>query len=266
MALFQKKRGPEPGRVFYLSPDVISPNPDQPRQVFEPKALEELAASIAAHGILQPLSVRKTAAGYQLVAGERRLRAAKLAHLETVPCLLVEVDGTTSTLLALVENLQRQDLDFWEEALALHQLITFYHLSQEECARRIGKSQSAVANKLRLLKLPVQALEALRQAGLTERHGRALLKLPTPELQIQAANYVAHRALTVSQTEDYVSALLTPKAKRKRPIFVMKDVRLFLNTVHRGLSLMKTAGVRADYSQAETEDTILLTIRIPKGT
>lgn len=148
--------------------------------VFGTQELEELAGSIQALGLLQPLTVRRRADGWELVAGERRLRAAKLAGLEEVPCISLQIDDQRSSLLALVENLQRKDLDFWEEALALDRLISVYHLSQEEAARRIGKSQSAVANKLRLLKLPEDTLRALRDGGCTERHARALLRLEDP--------------------------------------------------------------------------------------
>ena len=169
-------------------------------------------------------------------------------------------------LLALVENLQRRDLNFVEEATALAKLIETYHLSQEEAARRIGKSQSAVANKLRLLRLPPDVLTLLRERGCTERHARALLRLEEPELQRMAARHVAEQGLTVARTEEYVEALLHPadKPARKKPTFVIKDVRLFLNTVTRGLSMMKSAGVQANCKRQETEDSILLTITIPK--
>ena len=177
MQLLRKKGMLDSNRVLFLPVDAISPNPDQPRRVFSQHELEELAASIRALGLLQPLTVRRGEQGWELVAGERRLRAAKLAGLTEVPCLSLQIDSQRSSLLALVENLQRKDLDFWEEALALDRLISTYHLSQEEAARRIGKSQSAVANKLRLLKLPCAVLERLRDAGATERHARALLPL-----------------------------------------------------------------------------------------
>ena len=162
MQLLRKKGLLDSPRVLFLPVDAISPNPNQPRRVFGTQELEELAGSIQALGLLQPLTVRRRADGWELVAGERRLRAAKLAGLEEVPCISLQIDDQRSSLLALVENLQRKDLDFWEEALALDRLISVYHLSQEEAARRIGKSQSAVANKLRLLKLPEDTLRALR--------------------------------------------------------------------------------------------------------
>ena len=160
------------GGIVYLSTDDIYPNPVQPRKLFDDESLEELSRSIRDYGILNPLSVRIRGSRYELVAGERRLRAAKLAGLREVPCILLDVNMEDASLIALVENLQRRDLDFIEEANGINQLIRMFGMSQEEAARRIGKSQSAVANKLRLLKLPQDVLEGLRENGLSERHGR----------------------------------------------------------------------------------------------
>lgn len=267
MALLKRKGLYESSRVFSLSPDLIVPNPNQPRRHFDPEGLQELAESIAQHGVLQPLTVRRAeGGGYELVSGERRLRASKLAGLTHVPCILVSVDAQASSLLALVENIQRRDLDFWEEALAIQKLITTYRFSQEEAARRLGKSQSAVANKLRLLKLEPRAVALLRDKGFTERHARALLRLTDPQAQYAAAQVVVERGLTVAKTEEYVAARLANAehpAKRK-PTILIRDVRFFLNTVTRGLSMMKEAGVAACCDRSETSDTILLTIRIPK--
>lgn len=263
MSLFPKlsKR-----QVLDLPLGAIRPNPGQPRKEFHPDELAELAQSIQQVGVLQPLSVRRTPTGWELVAGERRLRAARLAGLAAVPCLPVEADGDTSALLALVENLQRRDLDFWEEAAALRRLIDTYHISQEEAARRIGKSQSAVANKLRLLKLPQEALTILRECGATERHARALLRLETEQQQMEGARQVADHNLTVAQTEALVDALLSarPVPSRRRPTFIVKDVRLFLNTITRSLDLMRSAGVDAQCSRQDSEDEITLTIHIPR--
>ena len=269
MQLLRKKGMLDSNRVLFLPVDAIAPNPDQPRRVFPQHELEELAASIRSLGLLQPLTVRRGERGWELVAGERRLRAAKLAGLTEVPCLSLQIDSQRSSLLALVENLQRRDLDFWEEALALNKLISTYHLSQEEAARRIGKSQSAVANKLRLLKLPTAVLETLRDGGATERHARALLPLEDPALQTRAAQAVLEGRLTVSQTEALVQELLRPReaapAPRHRRTFVVKDVRLFLNTLDRGMALMRSAGVDARCQREDHEDAICLTIRIPRG-
>ena len=264
MQLFRKKGLFESGRVLYLPADQIQPNPHQPRRQFPQEGLEELAASIREHGILQPLSVRRRLEGFQLVSGERRLRAARLAGLREVPCIVVDVNEESSSLLALVENLQRRDLDFWEEALALDQLIHTFSLSQEEAARRIGKSQPAVANKLRLLKLSPAALQRLRDAGLSERHARALLRLEGEEAQLSALEHIIDQGLNVAQTDAYIDSLLAPKARPKKPTYLIKDVRLFLNTVTRGLALMQGAGIQAQCGRQDTEDAILLTIRIPK--
>lgn len=268
MASLHKKSLFESNRLLFLPVDSICPNPSQPRRCFDAEGLTELADSIKEHGILQPLSVRRGANGYELVSGERRLRAARLVGLNEVPCIVVDVDHQGSSLLALVENLQRKDLDFVEEALALSRLISAYHLSQEEAARKIGKSQSAVANKLRLLRLSPQILELLRRNGLTERHARALLRLENESLQLRAANHIVRYHLTVARTEDYVSTLTAPLADKplsaRKPTYILKDVRFFLNTITRGLSLMQSAGVDAQFGRQETSDAILLTIRIPK--
>ena len=265
MPLLRRKGLFESNKVVFLPIAAISPNPGQPRRHFSRAGLEELAASIGEHGVLQPLSVRRVPGGYELISGERRLRASRMAGLEEVPCILVSVDGQESSLLALVENLQRRDLDFVEEALALSRLIQTYHLSQEEAAKKLGKSQSAIANKLRLLKLPPEVLALLREKGFTERHARALLRLESPEQQAAAARAVVEGGLTVAKTEEYVEQLLHPAPPaRRKPTIVLKDVRLFLNTVSRGLSLMKQAGVKANCLRQETVDTIQLTITIPK--
>ena len=261
-----KKETQKTGRVLMLPIESIEPSPYQARTAFDEPEIAALAVSILQNGLLQPVSVRRVGLRkYQLVAGERRLRASRMAGLEEVPCILVSVDGQESSLLALVENLQRRDLDFVEEALALSRLIQTYHLSQEEAAKKLGKSQSAVANKLRLLKLPPEVLALLREKGFTERHARALLRLETAEQQAAAARAVVEGGLTVAKTEEYVEQLLHPAPPaRRKPTIVLKDVRLFLNTVSRGLSLMKQAGVKANCLRQETADTIQLTITIPK--
>jgi len=261
----QKKGIFETGRVLYLPVDAICPNPYQPRRTFTQPELEELASSIQELGVLQPLTVRRRDGHWELVAGERRLRAAKLIGLETVPCLSVQTDSQSSSLLALVENLQRRDLDFWEEALALRRLIDTYHISQEDVARRIGKSQSAVANKLRLLKLPHEVLEILRDHGASERHARALLRLNDAGQQLSAARQVAADNLTVAQTEALVDGMLIMKTPaRRRPTFVIKDVRLFLNTITRSLDIMRSAGVDAQCRRQDSDEEITLTIHIPR--
>lgn len=230
-------------RVRYISLNQIRPNPQQPRRSFDEDSLSELAESIRRYGILQPLTVRRQGTGYELVAGERRLRAAAMAGLREVPCLVAQVGEEDSALLALMENLQRRDLDCWEEAEALSRLIARYGLSQEETARRLGRSQPAVANKLRLL------------------------RLGTEEQQLAAAQVFCRRRMNVAAAEAYIEDLLhrqqvTPP--KGRTTYIIKDVRLFLNSVDRGLHLMRQAGVNADWGRQDTDEEILLTIRIPK--
>lgn len=254
-------------RVQYIPLGRIRPNPQQPRRSFDEEGLAELAASIRSCGILQPLTVRRAGEGYELVAGERRLRAARIAGLREVPCLVAQVGEEDSALLALMENLQRRDLDCWEEAQAIARLISRYGLSQEEAARRLGRAQPTVANKLRLLRLPEDVRALLRENGLTERHARALLQLQDPEVQRRAAGDMVRRGMNVAQAEAYVEKLLqsaqvTPP--RGRSTYIIKDVRLFLNSVDRGLHLMRQAGVDAGWNRQDTDREILLTIRIPK--
>lgn len=285
MPLIKKQGLFEGNRVMYLSVREIAPNPAQPRKTFSAQGLDELANSIREHGILQPLTVRRAAGGgFELISGERRLRAARLAGLREVPCLLAGVDEEASSLLALVENLQRRDLNFLEEAQALARLIRLYGLSQEQAAQKIGKSQSAVANKLRLLRLSPEVLQKLQEHQLTERHARALLRLENEKQQLSALDEITRKELNVAQTEAYIDAVLSPPApleplaspaaastrpgpismRKRTTTFVIKDVRFFLNTVYRGLRMMKNAGVDAEYGKKETEEDIILTIRIPK--
>ena len=274
MQALRSRPGVRRGGILYLRADELSPNPVQPRRRFDDEALAELSESIKTYGILNPLTVRLRGGKYELVAGERRLRAAKLAGLQEVPCILLDVNMEDASLIALVENLQRRDLDFIEEAAGINQLIRMFGMSQEEAARRIGKSQSAVANKLRLLKLPPDVLEALRENGLTERHGRALLRLQRPEAQREALAYIIDNGLTVAATDAYVDALLSrpepePPAEAEKPehkrTFVLKDVRVFLNTLSRSIDLMKQGGIDAGIKRQETEDSLILTISIPKN-
>lgn len=261
-----KKREEGQG-LLYLAPEEITPNPAQPRRQFDPEAMEELTASIRRYGVLQPLSVRMREDGsWELIAGERRLRAAKLAGLSRVPCLRADVSAEDSSLLALIENIQRRDLNFLEEATALARIVETYGLSQEQLAARVGRSQPSVANKLRLLRLPEDLLLRLVDEGLTERHARALLSLEDPEQQSRALDHIVSHRLNVAQTDAYIARLLAgDELPARRVTYILKDVRIFLNTVSRGMDLMRKAGVRAQCGRTETEDEILLSIRIPKS-
>ena len=254
-------------KLMELPVERIRPNPYQPRTVFEEEGIRELAGSIRRHGILQPLTVRKQGETWELIAGERRLRAAKLAGLEKVPCVLSRADDDTSALLALVENLQRRDLHYFEEAAAIAAYIQKTGITQEEAAARLSRSPSALANKLRLLRLGEECRQLLVEQHLTERHARALLRLEEEAERLKAAKHIAKHHLNVAQAEQYIekclAALQTTPAHRRT--FILKDVRLFLNSLDRGLRLVREAGIDAQAEREETEEGILLMIHIPKA-
>lgn len=256
-------------RVRYIPINDIRPNPQQPRRRFDSESLQELAASIAAYGILQPITVRQQGAVYELVAGERRWRAARIAGLRQVPCLLARVDEEDAALLALIENLQRRDLDYMEEAAAIARLLRRYGLSQQQAAwKGWAAAQSAVANKLRLLRLEEPVADALHRYGLTERHARALLRLEDPEQRLAAVEHIGKNQLNVADAEAYIDRLVAQNQTtqpRRRSAYIIKDVRLFLNSVDRGVRLMQTAGVGAKVSRRDTEDAICITVTIPRA-
>ncbi len=256
----------ESNRVVFLPVTSIRPNPSQPRKVFDKQAMQELAASVAQYGVLQPVSVRRKGRLYELVAGERRLRAARIAGLEEIPAIVMAMDEAQSGMVSLVENLQRKDLDYIEEAEGISRLMRLYGLSQDQAARRLGKSQSAVANKLRLLRHSPAVLEALRTAGLSERHARALLKLPGEQDRLAMVETIVKQDLTVAKTEELIDRQLARRDPPRQGMrkFVMRDVRLFLNSVNHHLETMKNAGIPAACGREETETEIVLTIRLPK--
>jgi len=258
--------------VLLLAPGEILPNPSQPRRQFDPKELESLAASIRENGILQPLTVRKRpSGGYELIAGERRLRASKLAGLQQVPCLLAEVSDERSALLALVENIQRQDLGFFEEAEAIQRLMDTHGLSQEQMAKTLGKAASTLSNKLRLLKLPPPMREQIALAGLTERHARALLRVEGPVTRQKILENVIASQLNVQETDRLIEARLRglePQAlpkKQRATIRLVRDVRLFANTIHHAVDTMRRSGIPAVSETTESDDYLIYTVRIPKA-
>ena len=269
--MLRKKHGlMESRKVHMIKTEEIRRNPYQPRSVFNEEGLHELSESILQYGVLQPLTVRRReGGGYELVAGERRLRASKLAGLREVPCILLDATEKQSSVLALVENLQRCDLDFFEEAEGIRRLILQFGLSQDEAARRLGKSQSAVANKLRILRHPPSVTETIRRHGLTERHARALLRVENPDERLAAAEYIAEEKLNVAQAEEYIESLLAKETSESearkgiRTLYVFKDIRLFLNTVTRAVDTMRRSGVNASMERAEEDGDIRLTIVIP---
>lgn len=260
MQLQKLKTYMETGRVVFLPARAIRPNPAQPRKIFREEALSELADSIRQHGILQPLSVRRVGTNYELIAGERRWRAAQQAGLTEIPCIVMTMDEKESGMAAMIENLQRQDLDFVEEANGIANLMEKWGMSQEQAARLLGKSQSAVANKLRLLKHSQPVLNALRTHGLTERHARALLKLPTEPEKMAAIAVIARMGLSVARTESYIASLLEGKTRKTDRV----DLGAFLNNLNQTLQKIQLSGIPAVSERRETDRQIVLTITIPK--
>jgi ParB family chromosome partitioning protein len=253
--------------IVEIPVDEILLNPYQPRRVFDPEALEDLAASVAEYGVLQPISVRVVGGeSFELVAGERRLRAAKMAGLPTIPAAVVDISDQDSAIIALIENLQRQDLNFIEEAEGFMNLIADYGFTQEQLARRVGKKQSTIANKIRLLRLAPYMQKALLENSLTERHARAILRLPDEKSRDEALNKVIAGELNVRQTDELVDKLLaeSPEAKRARPRVkpIIKDIRLFTNTVKQALDVMNRSGLKTTYDMEETGDGCFISIAV----
>ena len=250
----------ETGRIIFLPARSIRPNPAQPRKVFREDALEELAESIRRHGILQPLSVRRVDNSYELIAGERRLRAAQLAGLTELPCLVLRMDDRESGVAAMVENLQRQDLDYIEEAVGISRLLEQWDMSQEQVARLLGKSQSAIANKLRILRHSDIILATLREANLSERHARALLKLPTEEVKLTAIAEIVRQNMSVARAESYIDSLLAQKGNKP----AQANVNTFLTSLTQSLAKIQRCGIGAISERRETDTQIVVTITIPK--
>ena len=250
----------ETGRIIFLPARSIRPNPAQPRKVFREEALEELAESIRRHGILQPLSVRRVDNSYELIAGERRLRAAQMAGLTELPCLVLRMDDRESGVAAMVENLQRQDLDYIEEAVGISRLLDQWDMSQEQVARLLGKSQSAIANKLRILRHSDIILATLREARLSERHARALLKLPTEEVKLTAIAEIVRQNMSVARAESYIDSLLSQKNAKQN----QGNVNAFLTNLTQSLAKIQRCGIGAISERRETDTQIVVTITIPK--
>ena len=253
------------GQIEEIETARISPNPAQPRREFDTEALLALSESIRRHGILQPPVVRRMPDGlrYELIAGERRLRAARMAGLTVIPCLVRESNADESAELSIIENLQRRDLDMFEEAAAIAALCDRFRMTQEQIASRLSVSQSYVANKLRLLRLPIEAREIIRSAGLTERHARAVLRLPE-ERRIPALRHIAAEGMNVATAERYIERLLSEKKHRARHAGVIKDIRLFYNSLERAMGLVREAGIGIQAERRETDEEIEMVIHIRK--
>lgn len=254
-----------------LPVDMIDPNPGQPRRYFDGEALLALSDSIKKYGILQPLTVTyDTASGrYVLVAGERRLRAARLLGMDRVPSVVIEADRGRSEELAIIENIQREDLNIFEEARAIYSLITKYKMTQETAASKLSVSQSYVANKLRLLKLTANEAESILEAGLTERHARALLRIKDETQRCTALRRIISRRMNVAMTEEYIDGLLTEpkqeKTDRQTVKLGIRDIKLFCNTIDRAVDTIKKAGVPVSTSRTDAPDHTEITISIARN-
>lgn len=257
----------ELAKVVDIPVGLISPNPDQPRKRFAPDALTCLAKSISQDGVIQPLTVRRSGEGYVLVSGERRLRAARLAGCRSVPCVVVKITDKRSAVVALVENLQRADLDCFEEAEAIRLLMTEYSMPRDEIALRLGLAQSTISNKLRLLRLTPSQRKLICENALTERHARALLRLPDAAQINEALAQTVSEHLTVAQTEKLIDRMLTEEKQRrsyKKRAAVLGDVKLFTNTVDKAVRVMKLAGIDAKFSRTEHDGVIEFLITVPE--
>lgn len=253
-------------RIQLVSHENILPNPNQPRIKFDYDELEGLASSIRSSGLLQPINVRPLENGkYELISGERRLRAARMVGLSNLPCIVMNVSDEQSALFALIENVQRQNLDFFEEAVALEKLMSEHGLSQEELSKKLGKAQSTLSNKLRLLRLPEDLRYRISCAGLSERHARALLTLPDNTLRAKALDIVIERRLNVAETEKLISDMLKKrKDGKKNTVRAFKDMRIFINTLNHAVDTIRRAGLDADTAKSETDEYFEYVIRITK--
>lgn len=258
-------------KVMEIPIDNIVPNPYQPRRVFSQSALEELSESIKVYGILQPITVRiKNNDEYELIAGERRLRASKLAGLDTIPVIINNMSDESSAVLALLENLQREDLNFIEEAMGYENLIKEYGFTQQQLAEKLGKNQSTIANKIRILRLPTDIKIKLVENSLTERHARALLKLPSEELMREVLDKVIKTDLNVKKTEKLIADILEnlkqPKGSedKKQTVKGIMGMRIYLNTIKQAYEAITNTGLEAKYKEVDKGDHIEVVVKIPK--
>lgn len=255
-------------KIKYLDVKKILPNRAQPRIEFKNEEIKELADSIKENGLLQPISVRRLSQNkYELISGERRLRAFNYLNINKVPCIVLECDEGQSSIFALIENLQRSNLNAFEEAEAIYKLMEKLDITQEEVAKKIGKRQSTVANKLRILKLTNEERKKIIEFNLTERHARALLKLKEEKERKQALDYIIKNQLNVQQTDNFINSLLEKKERPKNEIrrkVIIKDIRIFMNTIDKAIKTMKCSGINALSKKRETEEYLEYMVRIPK--
>lgn len=265
----------EAQKIIQIPIDKIIPNPNQPRKFFNQSALEELAESIKTFGVIQPIQVRELGEDiYELVAGERRLRASLLAGIEEIPCLIVTLTDQDSAVISIVENIQRENLSYFEEAESYKQLIHYYNLTQEDVAKMLGKSQSFVANKIRLLKMEPEVIDEIKENKLSERHARALLRIPDKELQLEVIEQISKKEMTVKKTEDLIKKIrdevltnnyeeqITPEKKARVKSFI--SAQIYVNTIKSAFKMVKDSKATATYEEKEKEDRVVIKITIPK--
>lgn len=255
--------------IVDLDINKIIPNKNQPRQSFDDKALEELSISIRNYGLIQPITVRKIYDDiYEIIAGERRYRASRLLDMKTIPAVILETGEEESAAMALIENLQREDLDFIEEAMAFERLIEDFDMNQTQLAEKLGKSQSTIANKMRILKLPESVKVKLREGGLSERHARALLKIEDEEILLSLIDRIVKKELNVSATEKLVKSIAEDvnlqKSKDKRYVRNFINYKIYINTIKNAYNEIVKTGIEAKFEQEESEEFIELKVKIPK--
>lgn len=248
----------------FIEINKIIANEKQPRTHFEDEKIEDLAVSIQQNGLLQPVVVRPYHGKYQIVVGERRYRACKFAGLEEIPCIIQEYDNEQTATVAIVENIQRENLSPIEEALAFQQLLDTQNMTQEELAKKVGKKQSTIANKLRLLQLSITVQEAVKRKDITERHARALLKLDSTAKQNNMFREIVAKGLNVEQTEKRVKELTEPKAKKPKTKKVSQNLKIALNTLDQAINMVKQAGVDLTVETKETDEEVIYIVKMKK--
>lgn len=262
----KQQRVKSTAEIYNIPQAMIVPNPNQPRKRFDYDELENLAQSIRENGILQPITVRKREdKKYELVSGERRLRAARLVGMVKIPSIVINIDDKNSAMFSIIENLQRQSLNFFEEAEAIEKLVREYAMSREEVALKLGLAPSTVSNKLRILRLPEEMRFELARAGLTESHARALLMLEDDNQRARALSIIVDRHLNVAESERMINQMINRNNRSRNPLRGIRDVRLFINTLNHAVDTIRRAGVEADAARSETEEYIEYVVRIPKS-
>ncbi len=262
----KQQRVKSTAEIYNIPQAMIVPNPNQPRKRFDYDELENLAQSIRENGILQPITVRKREdKKYELVSGERRLRAARLVGMVKIPSIVINIDDKNSAMFSIIENLQRQSLNYFEEAEAIEKLVGEYAMSREEVALKLGLAPSTVSNKLRILRLPEEMRFELARAGLTESHARALLMLEDDNQRARALSIIVDRHLNVAESERMINQMINRNNRSRNPLRGIRDVRLFINTLNHAVDTIRRAGVEADAARSETEEYIEYVVRIPKS-